>query len=163
LLRSIRDNILSFIDFFHPPFAKLMDRQTFRYLACGGSNTILDLLIYYISYHYILKQQPLPVFSIKIGAHIAAFMMSFSVSFPMGFALSKYLVFQESNLHGKIQLFRYVVLVMMCIILNYVFLKLFVEWFHFYPTPSKALTTAIVAVFSYITQRNFTFKTKEEF
>jgi putative flippase GtrA len=140
-----------------------MDRQTFRYLACGGSNTILDLLIYYISYHYILKQQPLPVFSIKIGAHIAAFMMSFSVSFPMGFALSKYLVFQESNLHGKIQLFRYVVLVMMCIILNYVFLKLFVEWFHFYPTPSKALTTAIVAVFSYITQRNFTFKTKEEF
>ena len=139
-----------------------MDRQTFRYLACGGSNTILDLLIYYISYHYLLKEQPLPVFSIKIAPHIAAFMMSFSVSFPMGFALSKYLVFQESNLQGRVQLFRYAVLVMMCIILNYIFLKLFVEWCHIYPTPSKALTTAIVAVFSYVTQRKFTFKTKQE-
>jgi putative flippase GtrA len=138
-----------------------MDRQTFRYLACGGSNTILDLIVYYISYHYIFKQQPLPIFSIKIGAHIAAFMVSFSISFPMGFALSKYLVFQESNLQGRIQLFRYAVLVLMCIILNYIFLKLFVEWCHFYPTPSKALTTAVVAVFSYFTQRKFTFKTKE--
>lgn len=163
LLRTIRDSILSFIDFFHPPFSRLMDRQTFRYLACGGSNTLLDLFIYYVGYHFIFKGQPLAISSIKIAPHIAAFMVSFSISFPMGFALSKYLVFQESNLEGRIQLFRYAVLVMMCIILNYIFLKLFVEWCHFYPTPSKALTTAIVAVFSYFSQRNFTFKTKEEY
>ncbi len=88
-------------------------------------------------------------------------MISFSISFPMGFALSKYLVFPESNLKGRVQLFRYALLVSMCILLNYVFLKFFVEWCHFYPTPSKVLTTAIVAVFSYISQRNFTFKVKE--
>lgn len=79
----------------------------------------------------------------------------------MGFILSKYIVFPHSNLGGKVQLFRYAVLVCMCILLNYVFLKLFVEWCHFYATPSKILTTALVAVFSYVSQRNFTFKVKE--
>ena len=87
-------------------------------------------------------------------------MISFSISFPIGFALSKYIVFPESNLKGRIQLFRYAVLVGMCIILNYVFLKLFVEVCHIFPTPSKILTTALVAIFSYISQRRFTFKVK---
>jgi putative flippase GtrA len=159
---SNRRKVLSFIDFFHPPFSKWIPKQTFRYLACGGSNTMLDIVLYFISYNFILDKQPVPVGSITIAPHIFAFIMSFSVSFPLGFALSKFLVFPESNLKGRIQLFRYAVLVGMCIILNYVFLKLFVEWCHIYPTPSKIITTAIVAVFSYISQRNFTFKVKQE-
>lgn len=157
-----RRKVLSFIDFFHPPFQKWIPKQTFRYLACGGSNTLLDIILYFISYNFILQKQPVPIGSITIAPHIFAFIMSFSVSFPLGFALSKFLVFPESNLKGRIQLFRYAVLVGMCIILNYVFLKLFVEWFHIYPTPSKIITTAIVAVFSYVSQRNFTFKVKPD-
>lgn len=158
---NVRNILLSVIDFFHKPFERWIDRQTFRYLACGGSNTVLDIFIYFISYNFILAKQPLKTPFITISPHIAAFMISFSVSFPLGFALSKYVVFTESNLKGRVQLFRYALLVSMCILLNYVFLKFFVEWCHFYPTPSKVLTTAIVAVFSYISQRNFTFKVKE--
>lgn len=158
---NARNIVLNIIDFFHKPFSRWIDQRTFRYLACGGSNTVLDILIYFISYNFLLHKQPVHVAAITIAPHIAAFIMSFSVSFPLGFALSKYVVFTESNLRGRIQLFRYALLVLMCIILNYVFLKFFVEWCHFYPTPSKALTTAIVAVFSYISQRNFTFKVKE--
>lgn len=154
--------VLNFIDFFHPPFSKWIPKQTFRYLACGGSNTVLDIVLYFISYNYILHKLPVHIVGITIAPHIFAFMMSFSVSFPMGFALSKFLVFPESNLKGRIQLFRYAVLVGMCIILNYVFLKLFVEMFGWYPTPSKIVTTAIVAVFSYVSQRNFTFKVKPD-
>ncbi len=161
MLVNARNIILAIIDFVHQPFARWIDQQTFRYLACGGSNTLLDILIYFISYNFILQKEPVLFAGMTIGAHIAAFIMSFSISFPLGFALSKYVVFTESNLRGRVQLFRYAVLVGMCILLNYVFLKLFVEYFHFFPTPSKALTTAIVAVFSYISQRNFTFKVKE--
>jgi putative flippase GtrA len=163
VLLTARNIILSIIDFFHKPFSRWIDLRTFRYLACGGSNTVLDILIYFISYNFVLHKMPVHVIGITIAPHIAAFMMSFSISFPLGFALSKYVVFTESNLKGRVQLFRYAVLVCMCILLNYVFLKLFVEYFHFFPTPSKALTTAIVAIFSYISQRNFTFKVKEAF
>jgi putative flippase GtrA len=52
-------------------------------------------------------------------------------------------------------------LVATCIVLNYIFLKLFVDGLGWYATPSKIVTTAIVAVFSYFSQRNFTFKVKE--
>lgn len=161
MLINARNIILSVIDFFHKPFERWIDKQTFRYLACGGSNTVLDILIYFIAYNFILLKQPVETPLLTISPHIAAFMISFSISFPLGFALSKYVVFTESNLKGRVQLFRYALLVSMCILLNYVFLKFFVEWCEFYPTPSKVLTTAIVAVFSYISQRNFTFKVKE--
>ena len=42
--------------------------------------------------------------------------------------------------------------------LNYVFIRLFVEQCHLDLTVSKILTTVIVVAFSYISQKNFTFK-----
>jgi putative flippase GtrA len=42
------------------------------------------------------------------------------------------------------------------------FLKLFVEGFHWWPTFSKIITTFIVVLFSYFTQRNFSFKAAAE-
>lgn len=154
----IRNSILNIIDFFHPPFARWIPLQTFRYLASGSSNTLLDIFIYFIAYNFILQKQEVALGSIVISPHIAAFIISFCISFPLGFALSKYIVFQDSNLKGKIQLFRYALLVGACILLNYIFLKIFVEICYFYPTPSKILTTILVAIFSYFTQRSFTFK-----
>lgn len=162
MLRTTRDIILNIIDFFHKPFERWIPQHTFRYLACGGSNTVFDILLYFVSYNYILdKNSTVDVLGMHIAPHIAAFIMSFSISFPMGFVLSKYIVFPHSNLQGRVQLFRYAVLVSMCIVLNYFFLKLFVDGLGWYPTPSKILTTALVAIFSYISQRNFTFKVKE--
>jgi putative flippase GtrA len=45
-----------------------------------------------------------------------------------------------------------------CIVLNYVLLKLFVEQFGWYPTPSMIITTGIVVLFSYLSQRHYSFK-----
>jgi putative flippase GtrA len=45
-----------------------------------------------------------------------------------------------------------------CLVLNYVFLKIFVDVWGWYPTPSKIITTFFVIAFSYISQKNFTFK-----
>lgn len=160
-LQTTRHIIVGTIDFFHKPFSRWISQHTFRYIACGGTNTVLDIILYFISYNFILDKTPVEIGAITIAPHIAAFIMSFGVSFPLGFILSKYIVFPHSNLQGRVQLFRYAVLVGMCILLNYVFLKLFVEWCGWYPTPSKIITTALVAVFSYISQRNFTFKVKD--
>lgn len=162
MFRAARNIILSFIDFFYKPFARYINQQTFRYLACGGTNTLFDLVLYATAYNIILHKQPVHIGGLTITPYIAAFIMSFSISFPSGFILSKYIVFPESNLHGKVQLFRYALLVGMCILLNYVFLKIFIEWFGMFPTPAKLLTTICVALFSYISQRNFTFKVKPQ-
>lgn len=135
-----------------------MDVQTFRYAACGAFTTCLDILVYFITYNFILQKDILHLGDIAISAHIAAFLIAFCVSFPTGFLLSKYITFQGSVLRGRVQLLRYMLVVAACILLNYLFLKLFVEQWGFYPTPAKMLTTVFVVTFSYFAQKNFTFK-----
>jgi putative flippase GtrA len=129
-------------------------------LACGGSTAMVDLSTYFIFYNYVFKKLPVQFAGITIAPHIAAFIVSFLVSFPMGFVLSKFVVFEKSELRGRVQLFRYGLTVMSCIGLNYLFLKLFVEGFAWYATPSKAATTLLVAIYSYFTQQYFSFKVK---
>ncbi|HEY8917770.1 MAG TPA: GtrA family protein [Chitinophaga sp.] len=158
----MRNLILQVIDFFHRPFAKLIPLQTFRYLACGGGNTALDIVLYFIMYNFVLHQQMVHLPFVTLTPHIAALFMSLAITFPTGFLLSKYVVFSESNLRGRTQLFRYFMLVGACILLNYVFMKLFVEHLHIYPTISKIFTTFFVVCFSYLTQKKFTFKVKPE-
>lgn len=153
--------IISIIDQFYPPFRKFIPLQSFRYLACGGGNTLLDIVLYFISYHYILEKRVIDLGFVAISPHIAAFIIAFCISFPTGFWLMRSVVFSNSNLRGRVQLFRYFLLVAVCVILNYAFLKLFVEEWGIYPTPSKMLTTIIVVSFSYLTQKHFTFRVKK--
>lgn len=137
-----------------------MPLQTFKYAACGGGNTILDIVLYAFSYNFIYKDKFIyvPVIGIPMSPYIAAFLTSFTITFPLGFYMSRTIVFPGSTLRGRIQLFRYSLLVISNIALNYIFIKLFVEQCHLFPTVSKILTTIIVVAFSYITQKNFTFK-----
>lgn len=160
-MHLVRDRILTFLDFFYPPFSRIMDKRTFHYAACGGGNTLLSIFLYFIFYNFILKKQILHLGFIAFKPHIAAFLIAFVITFPIGFVLSKYVVWTESTLKGKIQLFRYFILVMFCVGLNYVFLKFFVEYCHIYPTISQIITTVIVVVFSYVSQKHFSFRTEE--
>ena len=156
----MRKLINAFIGFFYFDFLKFIPYQTFRYLACGGTTVVVDILVYFLSYQFVFKKQPVVIGDITIGAHIAAFIVAFMVSFPLGFILNKFIVFTNSALRGRVQLFRYGLTVTSCVGLNYLFLKVFVEGFHWFATPSKMLTTVIVAVYSYFTQQYFSFKVK---
>lgn len=160
-LRNIRDSIIRIIDWFYFPFFHFIPREVFRYAVTGGLNTILDITLYFIFYRYILDMQIVDLGFIAISGYIAAFMMVFPITFITGFILAKYVTFNASELRGHIQLFRYGVTVFGAIILNYVFLKLFVEYFGWYATFSKAVTTVIVVFYSYISQRYFSFKTAQ--
>jgi len=82
------------------------------------------------------------------------------ITFTIGFTLNKYLVFTKSNLKGRVQLFRYGSVVLTNILLNYAFLKVLIEAFGFYPTIAKFLTTVVLALFSYFSQKHFSFKVK---
>ncbi len=150
--------ILKTVDLFYPVFRRFMPLQTYRYAACGGFNTVLDICLFFVSYNFILVKQPLELGFITIGAHIASFLMSFLVTFPIGFYLSRYVVFQETSVAKREQLGKYFMVVMGCLILNYIFLKIFVDVLGWYPTPSKIATTFFVVAFSYFSQKNFTFK-----
>ncbi|MBA2328023.1 MAG: GtrA family protein [Flavisolibacter sp.] len=136
----------------------MMTLQMYRYAACGGGNTAFNIFLYFISYNYILNKNILDLGFFAFKPHIAAFLMAFVITFPIGFYLSMYVVFQGSYLRRRIQLLRYFMIAMVCIILNYVLLRIFVEQFGWYPTPSLVVTAGIVILFSYLSQRHFSFR-----
>lgn len=158
LHRKIRKGILGLVDFFYPLFRRFMPLQTYRYAACGGSNTALNILIFFITHNFILQNKILHIGSVAISSHVASFLIAFCITFPIGFYLSMYVVFQGSYLRRRIQLIRYFAVAVICIFLNYVLLKLFVDAWGWYPTPSLMLTTVAVVMFSYISQKHFSFK-----
>jgi len=148
------------LDQTYPFFSRFMNRMTYRYAACGGSNTLLDIFLFFISYNFIFRKQMVHLPFVTISPHIASFLLSFCVTFPIGFLLNRYVVFKGSVIAGRIQLFRYSLTVLGSLFLNYVFLKLFVEVLHMYPTIAKIITTFIVVAFSYLSQSYFTFKVR---
>ena len=152
--------MLPLIEFFHPPFRKIMSLQTFRYAACGGLNTFLGFVVYFISFKYILKEENLDLNFYAFKSHVAALFISFLFSFPFGFFLMKYVVFSDSDMKGRIQLFRYFMIYLFNLALNYILLKVLVEILHVYPVPAQILTTVAIVLFSYVAQRHFTFKIK---
>jgi len=150
--------IHSVIDWFYPPFKRIFPIQTFRYAACGGGNTLLDILLFYFGYELIFKGSLVSLPFITLTPHIAAFLLSFTVTFPIGFFLSRYVVFQNTESRKREQLPKYMVVVLGAILMNYFFLKVFIETFFFSALVAKLLTTVAVVAFSFFSQKYFTFK-----
>lgn len=157
-IHGIRDLILPVIDFFYPPFRKIIGLQTFRYAASGGFNTALGYVIFYIGFKFVFREKPVDFNFYVFEAHSAALLLSFFICFPLGFFLMKYVVFSNSYMKGRVQLFRYFMLYVFNLGLNYILLRLLVENFKIYPTIAQIITMGIMVLFSYIVQRNFTFK-----
>lgn len=160
-IHSARDLVLPLIDFFYPPFKKLMGLQTFRYAASGSINTALGYIIFYITFKFIFQGKPVDLGFYVVEAHTASLLVSFCICFPFGFFLMKYVVFTDSKMKGRVQLFRYFMLYVFNLGFNYVLLRLFVETLKIYPTIAQVITTVIIILFSYIVQRNFTFRIRD--
>jgi putative flippase GtrA len=129
-------------------------------MACGGGNVLLDMFIFNFANYIIFKEVVVKVAGYLFKPHVIAQVISFSVCFPVGFVLNKFIVFTESELRGRVQLFRYAVTALCCFVLSIFFIKIFIDLLHFNALLAKILTTAIVIMFSYYAQQYFSFKVK---
>jgi len=162
--------ITKIIDFFYRPFDKWMSRQLFRYAACGGGNLVLDWVLYFLVYNFVIGHDLVNLqftihnlqFTQVITPHIATLCVVFPITLLTGFWLQKYVTFSSSQLNGWHQLSRYILIVAINLAVNYFGLKLCVETFGWYPTPSKMLITLITVVISYLRQKYYSFRTKTE-
>lgn len=161
----MRKFLLKIIDFFYKPFSRWLSLHTFRYLVSGGTTAASGIVTYYIVYNWVLHQEDvhlnIPPLPNLITAPIAALIIESLITFFIGFILNKYLIFTKSNLKGRIQLFRYASVFTTNILLNYALLKVLIDAFGFYPTVSKIIITTVLAVFSYFSQKYFTFKVRK--
>ncbi|MDR2839749.1 MAG: GtrA family protein [Paludibacter sp.] len=159
-LENIGQRITVIIDFFYPPFSRIMTRQIFRYGVTGTANMVFDWVLYFLIYHFALHQQILDLGFVAFSSHIASLILVFPITFISGFLLQKYVTFTTSHLKGKVQIIRYLSTVAISFLITFFGLKLFVDVFHVFPTPSKVIVTIFSSVCSYLMQRNFTFGDK---
>lgn len=150
--------IRRFVDFFYPPFRRYFTPQFFRYGVTGAANLVFDWVLYFCIFHFILQKQMLHLGFVTLSSHIAALAFTFPVTFMTGFLLQKYVTFTSSDLKGRIQIFRYGVVVAMNLTVNYIGLKLLVDAFGWWATPSKMMVTIIATFISYYSQKKYTFR-----
>ena len=144
-----------------PQIRKIVSRDIFGYGICGGANMVLDTLWYFVLYHYVVCEQFVDLGIVVMSPHIATLCLVFPITFFTGFWLNRHVAFRVTHLRSRRQLVRYALSVVGSILINYVCMKLFVESFHLWPTPSKMLTTVITVVYSYLAARYFTFRDSE--
>ena len=151
--------IQKMIDFTYPLFRKLMSAQLYRYAVCGGANIVFDWVMYFCFYNYIFKYRLVDFGIVTLSPHIATLIILFPIITLSGFLLQKYVTFTAStNLRGRVQLIRYLLIVLANLLINFAGLKLLVDGLDFYPTPSKMIITVFTVICSYIGQKKFTFK-----
>ncbi|MBE6213250.1 MAG: GtrA family protein [Rikenellaceae bacterium] len=157
----IADSIGRFIDFFYiAPLTRIFSPRIFRYAVCGGGNMVLDLVWYFLIYHYVVAERFIDLGFVVVSPHVASLVVVFPITFFTGFWLNRNVVFGVTQFSCRGQLFRYALSVCGSILLNYLCIKLFVEVCHIWPTPAKALTTVVSVVYSYLAGRYFAFGEK---
>jgi len=157
----MRNAILSFIDFFHPPFKKFISLHNFRYLATGGSAWLLGLIVFYLAFNYLFLTEETTFLGFVMKRQTAALAVDFLIVIPYSFLLNRYVIFTHSEVRGRVQLFRFLNLNLINALLNYVLLKFFIEILGIYPTISRVAISILIASFSYIYQHYFTFSVKK--
>jgi len=156
------DMLRSFIDFFYQPFRRHMSIQFFRYGVVGASNLVFDWVLYFVVYNFVLQHRMLYLGFVTLSSHIASLAIKIPIVLFSGFMLQKYVTFSYSDLRGRIQFFRYLVVFAVNLAINYIGLKILVDYFGFYPTPSNMLISIFTVIVSYFSQKHYTFKTIAE-
>lgn len=163
-MQKIAQFITKIIDFFYKPFHKLLSEEIFRYGACGGGNMVLDWVLYFLIYNFVIGHELVYInfsaldYQLCLTPHIATLCIVFPITLLTGFWLNKNVTFTQSSLRGWRQLIRYILIVAVNLTINYFGLKLCVEIWGWYPTPSKMFITIVTVVVSFFGQKYFTFK-----
>ena len=176
-MQTFAQIITKIVDFFYRPFSKYIPQQLFRYAACGGGNMVLDWVLYFLIYNFVIGHElvyitlpfsfHLSPFSFQFSPfssqlcltpHILTFLIVFPITLLTGFWLNRNITFTQSSLRGYKQLWRYILIVALNLLVNYLGLKLCVDILNFYPTPSNMLITLVTVAISFFGQKYFSFK-----
>lgn len=137
----------------------LLDSKLFRYFISAGLATWVDVVTYFMAFNYLYRKEDIDVMGYyTISAPTASLMLSYTVGLLTNFTLTKLLVFKESELETHKQLFRYVLVAILVLGLNYVLMRFLIRQLEWYPTLSRAVSAITIGVLSFMVHKTFSFK-----
>lgn len=119
---------------------------------------MLDWILYFLVYNFVVGHELVYIGRLCLTPHIMALCIVFPITLLTGFWLQKYVTFTSSSLRGSKQLYRYIVIVAINLLINYLGLKLCVEVWGWYPTPSKMMITILTVIISFFGQKYYSFR-----
>lgn len=159
--QNFRAKLVRFVDlFYRRPLSPIIPLETFRYAVAGGINFALGAVLYWLLFNFVLSKEDTTFLGlITISAPILAFLINFCITFFTGFWLTKNIGFDNrSNIRSRAQLFRYAQIVVLNIAVNYFGLKLLVDFWGLYPTPSYMSIQVTTIAISYFASKYYTFE-----
>lgn len=137
--------------------------KVFRYLLSAGVATLVDISVYFIAFNYIYQKQDILLFNAYlITAPTAALLLSYTAGLITNFLITKFLVFHESDLETYKQLFRYILVALAILALNYGLMRFLIRSLEWYPTLARAFSAISIGVLSFIIHKTFSFRVSKE-
>lgn len=131
-----------------------------RFFLSAGIATVADVLVYYTIINYVLKHQSIQFNHFRVSAHEFTLTISYSVGIIVNFLITKYTVFNESNLRARKQFIRFATIAFVGFFANYALLRFFVELCGFWPTAGRISSALSLGFASYYIHKLFTFKVR---
>lgn len=154
---KLAERVTKIVDFFYVrPLHKVISRQNFRYIACGGANMLFGWVLYNIAL-FSLGGRSLNLGFMNVPTHMLAQFIYFPFYFLVGFWLQRNVTFRTSPLKQGNQMFRYLLQNAGALVVNTLALALFVDVLGIHASIAKPMADMVTVIYSYFTARFFTF------
>lgn len=137
---------------------KIYSNKALRFLLSAGIATIIDVFIYFVAINFLIVDLQLSLLGHSILNHEIALIISYTIGFCCNFLITKYAVFNESDLRSRNQFIRFSLIAIMGFFANYGLLRFFVEFCGFWPTISRIFSALSLGLASFYIHKQFTFK-----
>ncbi len=148
--------------FSQSPVATAIDlyhNKVIRYFFAAGTATVVDVLMYFVTLHFVLHKQDLSIApGLVVGGTSLALVVSYTCGLVTNFVITKYFVFTESELRGRTQFTRFVLVAILVLFANYLMMSFLIKVLHIFPTPARAISALSIGVFSFTAHKFFSFK-----
>ena len=147
--------------FYRGAITRFVAIDVWRWAVCGfGNYIVLDSLLYYAIYHYIVAERFIDFGIVVVSPHILSLIILFPITFLSGFWLNRNVAFRATHEIARDQLWRYLMTIGGSFLLNYTLMKVLVEVCGVWATPSKIIGSVITSLYSFVVMRFFTFRRK---
>ena len=152
--------IRAFLDLFYPLVSRIFDKTTYYYAVAGTTNLVLGWILFWTLENVVIvkKTIPLPIIDHPIHSYTFIAAAGGIFSFAFGFLMMRFVVFTESQLRGRVQLFRYGLSAMISATVNWILIKLMVDTFAWNASLCNVFASVVVVTISYFLQRKFSFR-----
>jgi putative flippase GtrA len=143
-------------------FTRIFDSRIFRYFISAGLATWVDVVVYFLAFNYLYEKTDI-VFTegFVIASTTASLVMSYTAGLITNFTLTKMLVFKESDLQTHQQLFRYVLVALLVLALNWLMMRFLIRSLEWYPTVARGASAILIGVLSFSIHKVFSFRSSK--